>query len=274
MTRRRIGVADVKEILVQWDAGAGISAIARSLGYTRPTVRKYVRAGKAVGLARGEQRRREAGWEQLARDVIERVAAVRTPGTATAEVARFHTYIGERLSPKANRAGERGVRPSVLYQRLRDEQGLGASWGTFYRSLRRHWPEHGHQPPPRLTVRLDDPPPGEEAQIDFLYSGRWFDPEEKRERRLYAFLMTLGHSRHQFLYPVLGEDSAAWLEAHVEAFAFFGGAPKRLVPDNLSAGILRPDLYDPRVNRAYGELARYYGCIVDPSRAAPRLTGS
>jgi transposase len=265
MARRRIGVADVKEILVQWDAGAGISAIARALGYTRPTGRKYVLAGKAAGLARGEQRRREAGWEQLARDVVERVTALRTPGTASAEVVRFHTYIGEGLRPAAD-SGRDPVRPSVLYQRLRDEQGLGASWGTFYRYVRRHWPELGRQPPQRVTVRLDDPPPGEEAQVDFFYVGRWFDPEAKRLRRLYAFLMTLAHSRHQFLYPVLGEDSHAWLEAHAKAFAFFGGVPRRLVPDNLSAGILRADLYDPRLNRAYGELTRYYGCIVDPAR--------
>jgi hypothetical protein len=33
-----------------------------------------------------------------------------------------------------------------------------------------------------------------------------------------------------------------------------------------SSRTLRPDLYDPRVNRAYGELARHYGCIIDPSR--------
>lgn len=256
MARRRIGVADVKEILVQWDGGAGISAIARALDYTRPTVRKYVLAGKEAGLVRGGQRRREAGWQQLAQSVVEQVAASRLPSEASAEVARFHTYVGERLDQ---------VRLSVLYQRLRDEQELKASWGTFYRYVRRHWPEQG-KPPARVTVRLDDPPPGEEAQVDFLYAGRWFDPGEKRERRLYAFLMTLSHSRHEFLYPVLGEDSAAWLEAHVAAFTFFGGAPKRLVPDNLSAGILRPDLYDPRVNRAYGELARYYGCIIDPSR--------
>lgn len=267
MARRRIGVADVKEILVQWDAGYGISAIARSLGYTRPTVRKYVRAGRAAGLARGGERRREAGWEQLARAVVEQVAALRTPGTASAAVRRFHTYIDKGLHPPATDAEQKPVpvRPSVLYQRLRDEQGLSASWGTFYRYVRRQWPEHGRQAQ-RLTMRLDDPSAGEEAQVDFFYVGRWFDPEEKRLRRLYAFLITLGHSRHEFLYPVLGEDSHAWLEGHVEAFKFFGGAPKRLVPDNLSAGILRADLYDPRLNRAYGELARYYGCIVDPAR--------
>ena len=52
--------------------------------------------------------------------------------------------------------------------------------------------------------------------------------------------MTLAHSRHAFLYPVLAEDSAAWLAGHIEAFAFFGAVPRRIVPDNLTAGILKP----------------------------------
>jgi hypothetical protein len=38
------------------------------------------------------------------------------------------------------------------------------------------------------------------------------------------------------------------------------------VLDNLTAGIVKADRYDPRVNRAYGELARYYGFLVDPAR--------
>ena len=60
---------------------------------------------------------------------------------------------------------------------------------------------------------------------------------------------TTAHQVHAVMHKAL---SQAWLEAHVEAFRFFGGAPKRLVPDNLSAGILRPDLFYPRTNRAYG----------------------
>ena len=256
MARRRIGVADVKEILVQWDAGAGVSAIAQALGYSRPTVRKYVRAAGRAGMVRDGQRRREEGWEELSRAVVEQVAAVREPGTAGEDVARFHSYLAERVGD---------VRVTVLYQRLHDEQGLTASWGTFYRYVRRHWPEAGRRAA-QVTVRLPEPPPGDEAEVDFFYVGRWHDPEEQRERRLYAFLMTLGHSRHEFLYPVLGEDTRAFLEGHTAGFTFFNGAPRRLVPDNLSAGIVRPDLYDPRSNRAYGELARYYGCVIDPSR--------
>lgn len=250
-------MADVKEILVQWDAGLGVSAIAQALGYSRPTVRKYVEAAGRSGLRRGERRRSEATWERLAADTVHRVTRQREPGAVTQEVAAYHDYLETRV-------GE--VRASVLFQRLRDEQGLRVSWGTFYRYVRAHWADR-LAGAPRVTVRLDDPPPGNEAQVDFFYVGRWTDPELARARKLYAFLMTLSHSRHTFLYPVLAEDSTAWLGGHVAAFSFFGGVPRRLVPDNLTAGVLKASRYDPRLNRSYGELARYYGCLVDPARA-------
>jgi transposase len=251
-----MGMTDILEILVAWDAGEGITAITRRLGYSRPTVRKYVVAARALGLRRGGQRRDETGWGQLAQAVIAHVAKQRAPGTASAAVAAHHAYLAARV----------GTLPvAVLYQRCQTECGVAASWGTFYRYVARHWPERC-QPPTAATIRRDDPPPGEEAQVDFCLLGRWTDPATGRARKVYAFLMTLGHSRHQFLYPCLAEDSAAWLAGHVAAFAFFGGVPRRVVPDNLSAGISQPDRYDPRVNRAYGELARHYGCLIDPAR--------
>ena len=45
------------------------------------------------------------------------------------------------------------------------------------------------------------------------------------------------------------------------------GCPARLVPDNLKTGVDRPDLYDPKINRSYAELAAHYGCLVDPARS-------
>ena len=79
--------------------------------------------------------------------------------------------------------------------------------------------------------------------------------------------MVLACSRHMFVRPVLSMDQRAWTQAHVDAFEFFGGAPARLVPDNLKTGVERPDLYDPKVNRCYGELAEHYGVLVDPARS-------
>ena len=51
---------------------------------------------------------------------------------------------------------------------------------------------------------------------------------------VWAFVMVLSHSRHLFVRPVLRMDQQAWTQAHVEAFAFFGGVPARIIPDNLA----------------------------------------
>jgi transposase len=79
-------------------------------------------------------------------------------------------------------------------------------------------------------------------------------------------VMVLACSRHLFVRPTLVMDQAAFTAAHVEAFRFFGGVPRRLVPDNLRTGVDKPDLYDPKLNRAYAELAEHYGVLVDPAR--------
>ncbi|MFF3595196.1 Mu transposase domain-containing protein [Kitasatospora indigofera] len=40
------------------------------------------------------------------------------------------------------------------------------------------------------------------------------------------------------------------------------------MPDNLRTAVDRPDLYDPKINKSYAELATYYSALVDPARAA------
>ena len=32
--------------------------------------------------------------------------------------------------------------------------------------------------------------------------------------------------------------------------------------------MLKPDLYDPKLNRAYAEFAHHYGVLLDPARVA------
>src|SRR4051794_9560183 len=144
MARRRMTVVDIMEIIAAWDTGEGNSAIARRLGYTRATVRKYTDAAGALGLARGGGGRREAGGARLAQAVIDRVARQRAPGTATAAVAQHQAYLEQWVGQ---------VHLSVLHQRLRDERGLTASWGAFYRYVAQHWPDR-LRAAPRVTVRL------------------------------------------------------------------------------------------------------------------------
>jgi transposase len=67
----------------------------------------------------------------------------------------------------------------------------------------------------------------------------WPDPLAGRRRTVWAFVMVLACSRHLFVWPTLRMDQQAWTEAHVEAFAFFNGVVRRLVPENVPRNIFR-----------------------------------
>ena len=159
-----------------------------------------------------------------------------------------------------------GVTVATIHQRLACERGLTASVASLRRWVAANLPEEVR----RSRVRVLNPSParpGQEAQIDYGRLGRWVDPGSGRTHTVWAFVMVLACSRHQFVWPTLRMDQQAWTAAHVEAFAFFGGVPARLVPDNLKTGVDKPDLYDPRINRCYAELAVHYDTLVDPARA-------
>jgi transposase len=159
-----------------------------------------------------------------------------------------------------------GVTVATIWQRLRDERGLAASVASLRRYVAANLPEEARRSQVRV-LRLDPPEPGAEAQVDYGQLGRWVDPATGRRHVVNAFAMVLCCSRLLFVRPVIRMDQRAWTECHVAAFGFFGGVPARLVPDNLKTGVDRPDLYDPRINRSYAELAAHYGCLVDPARS-------
>jgi transposase len=152
----------------------------------------------------------------------------------------------------------------VIHQRLADEAGLEVSVASLRRYVRARFTEDVR----RGEVVIWRPPvePGDEAQVDYGYLGTWRDPRSGRNRRVWAFSMVLSFSRHLFVYPVLVMDQQAWVEAHVAAFEFLSGTPARIVLDNLRAGVIKPDIYDPKLNRAYSELGAHYGSLLDPAR--------
>src|SRR6266550_7076869 len=256
MARRTFTMVDVTEILQHWYAGRPKVEVARSLGVDAKTVRRYVVPAEAAGMAPGGPPVSEEQWRALARQWFPQVAGTGIRQVSWRQIAVHHDRI----------AGLLGVVPvSVIHQRLADEQGLTASVASVRRYVRAHFPAGTRAE----QVRMARPPgaPGAEAQVDYGYLGLWPDPSTGRRRRLWAFSMVLPYSRHLFVRPAVSMAQRAWTEAHVAAFEFFGGVPKKLTPDNLKAGVCKPDLYDPKINRGYAELASYYGCLVDPARA-------
>ena len=249
---------DVTEILMHWHAGRSLSEMAESLDVDRKTLRKYICPAAAAGIVPGGAAKSQEEWAELVRGWFPQLADTRLRQVTWPAIGKHHEYISAQLKA--------GVRMSTVHQRLRDEHGLAVSVQSFRRYVAANVPEEVR----RAQVRVLDPRPseaGEQAQIDYGQLGRWLDPVTGKLRTVWAFVMVLCCSRHMFVRPVLRMDQRAWTECHVAAFAFFDGVPARLVPDNLRTGVDKPDLYDPKVNRSYAEMAAHYGCLIDPARS-------
>jgi transposase len=255
MARRAFDVIDVVEILMHWYAGRSKSEVSRSLGVDRGTVRKYVGRAEVEGFVPGGPPLPREVWAAQVRLWFPELFAPELRSPTFPELARHHEGI---------KAGLETNTATTVWQRLRDEAGLSVGLSSFRRYCYLTLPEEVARS--RVTVIKEDPPPGEEAQVDYGFLGRYFDTEAGRTIRVWAFVMVLACSRHLFVRPVTRMDQRTWVESHVLAFSFFGGATRRLVPDNLKAGVVKADLYDPKLNRAYAELAEHYGCLIDPAR--------
>jgi hypothetical protein len=52
----------------------------------------------------------------------------------------------------------------------------------------------------------------------------------------------------------------------VRALAFFGSVPRQIVLDNLKAGVLKANWYEPGLNPTYQDFAAHYGTAILPAR--------
>ena len=257
MARRLFGMIDIVEVLQHWYAGRSKTDVAESLGIDRGTIRKYVTPAVEAGMTPGGTPVTRDEWAALAADWFPELVDAKARSLTFGEINEHRDRIVEMLTTN---------RPATVWQRLRDEHGLAVGLTSFRRYV---WLEFPHEiSADDVTVLRPEVEPGSEAQIDYGYLGLWLDPASGRKRKLNAFVMALAASRHLFVRPVLSMDQASWIDAHIAAFNFFGGAPARWVPDNLKTGTIKPDLYDPQLNRGYSELAAHYDCLIDPARAA------
>jgi hypothetical protein len=107
--------------------------------------------------------------------------------------------------------------------------------------------------------------PGEDMQVDFGTVGQLYDPVTKRVRTAYVFVATLGYSRHQYAELVFDQKTVTWIGLHKRTFAYFGGVPQRVIPDNLKAAVLQVLVHDPILGDAYRRMALHYGFLISPT---------
>lgn len=213
--------------------GRSQRAVARELGLSRVTVRKY--------LGQAAPARHEA--QPRARPVSE---AVGSRIAALLEAAPQWTTPKQRLTA------------TRLHQLLRAE---GHTVGvTLVKAAVAEWKRQRREPLIPLTYR-----PGELAEVDFF---EVHVDVAGRRQKAWLFVLRLMYSGRDFGWIYERQDQVSFLDGHVRAFAHLGGVPTRMAYDNLKPAVARILAGGERaLTLRFAALASHY--LFEPSFCRP-----
>lgn len=250
----RLHMNYLRDLIHRVRAGESERRIARDLGISRLTVRKYRQWAEAQGYLQAN-----TPFPDEATLAAALGTAARPPRAASS--VEPHREAVQRLL-------DQGVEMTAIFQRLQDDYKYKGSYSAVRRYVAQLRPAE-----PEVVLRVHTAP-GEEAQVDFGSVGQLYDPDSGQVRRAYVFVATLCYSRHQYAELVFDQKMPTWIALHRKAFESWGGVPKRVVPDNLKAAVAQVLLHDPVLSEAYRRLAQHYGFLISPTRSyTPRHKG-
>ena len=267
MTRPRVETGRLRELVRLHRTGASAREVVRLLRMGPNVQRPYRGVLAGAGLLSGPVDNLPA-LDEIAAAVR---AALPAPPSPPTPIDAWRPRIEELL--------DKGLSARATFERLRTEPhaelGLfGGSYSGVRRARQRVAHERGAQQED-VVVALPTQA-GLEAQVDFGYAGRFYDPERGVLRRAWVFVMLMVHSRMMFVKLVFDQKVETWLALHEQAFRALG-LPAVVVPDNTRRAVLRAafGIAGPtELERSYRELAERLGFKIDPAPPGdPRKRG-
>jgi transposase len=236
----------IRDVLrLRAEFGHNISAVASSAGMSRSTVRDYFRRADAAG--------------------IEPAAATAMTDEAL-EAALFPPLVeGKRPLPDWAKIDEelrrhKHVTRKLLWLEYKADHPDGYEFSQFKLLLSAWQKTSGRGLSMRQVHRA-----GEAVQVD--YAGDTvtvIDQGATREAQI--FVACLPCSGLIYAEATWTQGQGDWLASHVRLFAFIGGVPSKICPDNLKVGVTHASYYDPVINASYAALIKHYGTAAVPAR--------
>ena len=247
MPGKRLPMRKIRDVLRLRAGGLSKRQIAASLNVGTTSVGEYLRRARRAGL----------GWplpvdvsdEDLDRLLFPPPVAIAADRRPLPDWPALHRELRKS-----------GVTLSLLWEEYRAVHPEGYGYSRFC-DLYRDW--RGRLGPTMRQVHVA----GEKMFVD--YAGATvevIDGLTGEIREAQVFVATLGASSYTYAEATWSQALPDWIGSHGRAFAFFGGVPRQVVPDNLKSGVARACLYDPEINRTYAGMAAHYGTAIVPAR--------
>lgn len=238
----------IREVLrLAFFAGLELRKIERSLSISHATAASYIAKAQGAGLS----------WplpDHLDDAALERLFFPKPVACAALRSVPDWEYVHRELRKK-------GVTKILLWQEYRETCPDGYQLTQFY-ELYNRW--RGKLD---LVMRQEHRA-GEKLFVD--YAGQTVPIVDRRTGEILfdaqIFVAAMGASNYSYAEATRTQTLPDWIGAHVRTFAFLGGVPEIVVPDNLKSGVTKPCRYEPDINPTYHAMASHYGTVVIPAR--------
>ena len=247
-------MTNYREIIRLHSLGILKQDIAKSCGCSRNTVANVIKAAEKNGL----------GWETALELNNNELAGRLFPASQKKPAYKIPdwNYIHREMAKS-------GVTLSLLWAEYCEQ--CRTSGETAYKTTQFYQYYSEYIQKTKATMRITHKP-GEIMEIDWAGKTAFIrNTDTGYPMKAYIFVAVLPYSGYTYVEAFFSQDQQAWIQGHVNAFGYFGGVTRILVPDNLKTGIIKHGRHETVVNRAYQEMAEHYRTAVLPARVrAPR----
>lgn len=222
---------EVLDIVLLKKQGLSERQIAKRLGISRPTVKKYLNNPSLV-LARNQIRKRRSQLDEYTENI--------------------RLWIKE----------DAYYRAAWIYDQL-VSLGFTGSYEIVKRKVREYKEEEQ-----KIAYMRFETEPGRQAQADF---GEFqVENPDGTVKKYYLFMMILGYSRKIYGEFIERCDLPTFLDCHIHAFEYFGGIPNEILYDRMKNVFIGKIAGRTKFNKTLVSFAIHYGFnpIVAPAYAS------
>lgn len=242
-------MTDYRAILRLYHQGISQRIIATTLSCSRNTVSDTLKRFEAVGFS----------WP---------LPLGLSDGELTKQLLPVKGFESTRKIPDFENVHKEMAKPNVtlslLWKDYCEECLLSREIPFMYTQYCKNYREYANVAKATMHIHRK---PGEQLEVDWAgQTAKIVDRDTGEIINVYIFVATLPSSQYAYVEGFLSQNLDSWITAHINAYRFFGGVTRILVPDNLKTGVTRPSWYNPVINKTYHEMAEHYGTAVIPAR--------
>lgn len=249
MAGQTINMSIVKQIIRLRSNQVPLQSIAKAVGISRNTVKKYLRLMEARQLNT---------QDLLAMDDMALEALFKDSDPQ--DEARYQT-LSDLLPHFEQELSRTGVTRWLLWGEYRNQHPDGYSYSQFCEHFRNYKIS-------RCSTLHQEQQPADKLFIDFTGKKLTLvNPSTGELSEVEVYVAVLGFSQLTYVEAVPSQRKQDFIEATQNALHFFGGVPRVLVPDNLKSAVTKADKYEAQLNEDFLDFANHYATSVLPARS-------